>query len=79
MGVNDKQNRQIRKERKRLFRRRERFVTKAEMNAEFNGYDLTKLKNTQKLKTTERLDIYKCYSQESHKKRTTRQLNQQLM
>ena len=79
MGVNDKQNRHIRKERKRLFRKRERFAVKSEINAVLENRNLTILKNTQKRKHYERLDIYKCYSQESHRKRTTQQLNRKVL
>ena len=73
MGVNDKQDRKIRRERKRLFRRRERSVTHADLQATLNCHDLKNVKCSGKHKTNEKIDIYKCVSQESHRRRTTRQ------
>lgn len=73
MGVNDKQDRKIRRERKRLFRRRERNVTHADLQANLQGRDLKIAKDSGKASWGERIDIYKCVSQESHRRRTTRQ------
>ena len=76
MGVNDKQNRAIRRERKRLFRRRERNVLKADLQATLQGRNLEVAKDAGPLGDRwERIKIWKCDSQESHRRRTTRQKN----